>query len=82
AADNIFFEQSLEIISVIFHFHYQWDESDLKQRNIIAVDEHMTILSALICRSDLDATLALRNHLNSAKQSMIRSINENMRYAH
>ena len=82
AADNIFFDQALEIISVIFHFHYQWDESDLKQRNIIAVDEHMTILSALICRSDLDATLALRNHLNSAKQSMIRSINENMRYAH
>ncbi len=54
----------LKIISVIFHFHYQWDESDLKQRNIIAVDEHMTILSALICRSDLDATLVLRNHLN------------------
>ncbi|EOK4659854.1 TPA: hypothetical protein ACF00P_001536, partial [Escherichia coli] len=26
--------------------------------------------------------LALRNHLNSAKQSMIRSINENTRYAH
>ncbi|EOJ9356536.1 hypothetical protein ACM507_003069, partial [Shigella flexneri] len=25
---------------------------------------------------------ALRNHLNSAKQSMIRSINENTRYAH
>nr|VXZ88993.1 Uncharacterised protein [Klebsiella pneumoniae] len=40
---------------MIFHFHYQWDESDLKQRNIIAIDEHMTILSALICRSDLDA---------------------------
>ncbi|MBN0871993.1 FCD domain-containing protein, partial [Pseudomonas aeruginosa] len=60
AADNIFFNQSLEIISVIFHFHYQWDESDLKQRNIIAIDEHMTILSALICRSDLDANLALR----------------------
>ncbi|MBL2624439.1 FCD domain-containing protein, partial [Klebsiella pneumoniae] len=64
AADNIFFNQSLETISVIFHFHYQWDESDLKQRNIIAIDEHMTILSALICRSDLDANLALRNHLN------------------
>jgi DNA-binding GntR family transcriptional regulator len=76
AADNIFFNQSLEIISVIFHFHYQWDESDLKQRNIIAIDEHMTILSALICRSDLDANLALRNHLNSAKQSMIRSLKQ------
>ncbi|MEQ5196804.1 GntR family transcriptional regulator [Klebsiella pasteurii] len=76
AADNIFFNQSLEIISVIFHFHYQWDESDLKQRNIIAIDEHMTILSALICRSDLDANLALRNHLNSAKQSMINSLKQ------
>ena len=82
AADNIFFNQSLEIISVIFHFHYQWDESDLKQRNIIAIDEHMTILSALICRSDLDATLALCNHLNSAKQSMIRSINQSSHNAH
>ena len=79
AADNIFFNQSLEIISVIFHFHYQWDESDLKQRNIIAIDEHMTILSALICRSDLDAILALRNHLETAKQSMLRSIQQDNR---
>jgi DNA-binding GntR family transcriptional regulator len=76
AANNIFFNQSLEIISVIFHFHYQWDESDLKQRNIIAIDEHMTILSALICRNDLDANLAMRNHLHTAKQSMIRSIHQ------
>lgn len=76
AAQNIFFNQSLEIISVIFHFHYQWDETDLKQRNIIAIDEHMTILSALICRNDLDATRALRDHLNTAKQSMIRSIRQ------
>ncbi len=76
AANNIFFNQSLEIISFIFHFHYQWDESDLKQRNIIAIDEHMTILSALICRNDLDANLAMRNHLHTAKQTMIRSINQ------
>lgn len=76
AAGNVFFDQSLEIISVIFHFHYQWDESDLKQRNIIAIDEHMIILSALICRNDLDATLALRNHLLTAKQSMIRSVTQ------
>ena len=82
AADNIFFNQSLEIISVIFHFHYQWDESDLKQRNIIAIDEHMTILSALICRSDLDANLALRNHLNSAKQSMINFLKQSESLAH
>ena len=79
AADNIFFNQSLEIISVIFHFHYQWDERDLKQRNIIAIDEHMMILIALICRNEIDATLALRNHLMTAKQSMIRSIDQTAR---
>ncbi|BBR22652.1 hypothetical protein WP3S18E05_41320 [Klebsiella sp. WP3-S18-ESBL-05] len=79
AAENIFFNQSLEIISVIFHFHYQWDESDLKQRNIIAIDEHMMILTALICRNEIDATLALRNHLMTAKQSMIRSIDQTAR---
>lgn len=75
AAENVFFNHSLEIISVIFHFHYQWDESDLKQRNIIAVNEHMTILSALICRNDLSAAAALRQHLQTARQSMIHAIN-------
>lgn len=79
AAENVFFDQSLEIISVIFHFHYQWDESDLKQRNIVAVNEHMTILSALICRNDLSATAALRQHLQTARQTMIHSINTTSR---
>ncbi|CAE1143870.1 MULTISPECIES: GntR family transcriptional regulator [Serratia] len=74
AANNPFFNQSLEVISVIFHFHYQWDASDLKQRNIIAIEEHMAILSALICRNDQQATHALHRHLDSAKQSMIRSL--------
>jgi len=76
AANNPFFDQSLEVISVIFHFHYQWDESDLKHRNLVAIEEHMAILSALICRNDLNATRELRHHLDSAKQSMIRSINQ------
>lgn len=76
AANNPFFNQSLEIISVIFHFHYQWDETDLKQRNIIAIEEHMAILSALICRSDQEAARELHRHLDTAKQSMIHSIKQ------
>ena len=35
-----------------------------------------------ICRSDLDANLALRNHLNSAKQSMINSLKQSESLAH
>ncbi|MDF7661586.1 GntR family transcriptional regulator [Erwiniaceae bacterium L1_54_6] len=76
AANNPFFNQSLEIISVIFHSHYQWDESDLKQRNIVALEEHMAILTALISRQDVEALCALHAHLGTAKSSMIRSIRQ------
>ena len=76
AANNPFFNQSLEIISVIFHSHYQWDESDLKQRNIVALEEHMAILTALISRQDADALCALHAHLATAKTSMIRSLRQ------
>lgn len=75
AADNPFFEQSLDMVTIIFHFHYQWDDSDLRQRNILAIEEHMTILSAIVSHCDLQATNELRNHLNTAKKSMIRSLN-------
>ncbi|WNN44464.1 MULTISPECIES: GntR family transcriptional regulator [Winslowiella] len=76
AANNPFFNQSLEIISVIFHSHYQWDESDLKSRNIVALEEHMAILTAMLSRNDVDAHCELHRHLSTAKQSMIRSINQ------
>lgn len=76
AARNPFFNQSLEIISVIFHSHYQWDESDLKQRNIVALEEHMAILTALIGRQDIEALCALHNHLTTAKSSMTRSLGQ------
>ncbi len=76
AANNTFFNQSLEIISVIFHFHYQWDETHLKQQNIISIEEHMAILSALICRNDQAAARELHRHLETAKQAMIRSLKQ------
>ena len=76
AANNPFFNQSLEIISVIFHSHYQWDETDLKQRNIVALEEHMALLTALISRRDVEALVALHNHLGTAKSSMIRCIRQ------
>ncbi|NIG20877.1 GntR family transcriptional regulator [Pantoea sp. Al-1710] len=76
AANNPFFNQSLEIISMIFHSHYQWDETDLKQRNIVALEEHMAILTALISRRDVEALCALHNHLGTAMSSMIRCIRQ------
>ncbi|SPZ23708.1 Uncharacterised protein [Providencia rettgeri] len=61
---------------MIFHFQYQWDESDLKERNVLAIEEHMTILSALISRNDIVAMNELRHHLDTAKRTMINSIQQ------
>lgn len=74
AAQNPFFDQSLDMVTIIFHFHYQWDDSDLRERNVLAIEEHMTILSAMISHNDLQAMNELRNHLNTAKLSMVRSL--------
>ncbi|WP_272673624.1 GntR family transcriptional regulator [Providencia sp. PROV031] len=74
AAQNPFFDQSLDMVTIIFHFHYQWDDSDLRERNVLAIEEHMTILSAIISHNDLQAMNELRNHLNTAKLSMVRSL--------
>lgn len=72
--DNPFFMQSFDLISVIFHFHYQWDSSDLKERNSIAVSEHIAVLTAIIQKNEPAAIAALCRHLNSAKTSMQESI--------
>lgn len=76
--DNPFFIQSFDLISVIFHFHYQWDSSDLKERNSIAVSEHIAILSAILQKDEAKATAALCKHLSTAKVSMRESITRSL----
>ena len=77
AADNRFVEQALDLVTIIFHFHYQWDNRDLRERNILAIEEHMIILNAIINHNEPLAMQELRNHLNTAKLSMIRSLKKN-----
>jgi len=77
AADNRFVEQALDLVTIIFHFHYQWDNKDLRERNILAIEEHMIILNAIINHNESLAMHELRNHLNTAKLSMIRSLKKN-----
>ncbi|WP_392561149.1 GntR family transcriptional regulator [Orbus sturtevantii] len=72
--DNPFFVQSFDLISVIFHFHYQWDNSDLKERNSVAVSEHIAVLAAILQKNETKAIAALCKHLNTAKTSMHESI--------
>ncbi|PJG85196.1 GntR family transcriptional regulator [Conservatibacter flavescens] len=74
AAENPFIDDFLELLSVIFHFHYQWDNSDLITRNILAVEEHLALLVKIISRNDLGAITELKRHLQTAKKTLLNSI--------
>lgn len=73
AAPNRFIEGFYDIIALIFHYHYQWNKFDERQRNEVAIREHLTYIEALLSRNLSMVELACRAHLTSAKETLIRS---------
>lgn len=73
AAPNRFIEDFFDIITLIFHYHYQWNKRDERQRNEVAVREHLTYIEALLTRNPSIVQLACRAHMVSAKETLIRS---------
>ncbi|MDR3439218.1 GntR family transcriptional regulator [Telmatospirillum sp.] len=74
---NRFIENFHTTMSIIFHYHYLWNKIDEKERNIVAIQEHLTYIAAL--RSgDQDACLnAARAHMRSVRATMLNSIGAN-----
>jgi DNA-binding GntR family transcriptional regulator len=73
AAPNRFIESFFDIITVIFHYHYQWNKHDERQRNEVAIREHLTYIDALFSRNVAMVELACRAHLASARETLLRS---------
>lgn len=73
AADNPFIDEFIELISVIFHFHYQWNNKNLRTRNILAVEEHLTLLFKIVNQDENGAVIELKRHLRTAKATLIHS---------
>jgi DNA-binding GntR family transcriptional regulator len=73
AAPNRFIDSFYDIITLIFHYHYQWNKRDERQRNETAIREHLTYIDALLSRNASIADLACRAHLVSARDTLIRS---------
>jgi DNA-binding GntR family transcriptional regulator len=73
AAPNRFIDSFYDIITVIFHYHYQWNKQDERQRNEVAIREHLTYIEALLSRHTKKAELACHAHLASAKETLLRS---------
>jgi DNA-binding GntR family transcriptional regulator len=73
AAPNRFIDGFYDIITLIFHYHYQWNKRDERQRNEVAISEHLTYIDALLGRNVAMVELACRAHLASARETLIRS---------
>jgi DNA-binding GntR family transcriptional regulator len=73
AAPNQFIDDFYDIITLIFHYHYQWNKQDERQRNEVAIREHLVYIEALLSRSISMTELACKAHLTSAKETLIRS---------
>jgi DNA-binding GntR family transcriptional regulator len=73
ASPNRFIEDFYDIITMIFHYHYQWNKQDERQRNAVAVREHLAYIDALLGRDEAMVLRACVAHLASAKQTLIRS---------
>jgi DNA-binding GntR family transcriptional regulator len=73
AAPNRFIDSFYDIITVIFHYHYQWNKHDERQRNEVAIREHLTYIEALFSRNVSIVELACRAHLTSARETLLRS---------
>ena len=74
AANNPFINDFIDLISLIFHFHYQWDNRNLQTRNILAVSEHLAILMSILSKDYESAKNELKRHLQTAKKTLIAGI--------
>lgn len=71
ARPNRFADSFFDVISMIFHYHYQWDRSDERQRNETALKEHLDYIDALMSRDELAIDAACRKHLSSARRTLL-----------
>ena len=75
ASNNRFIVDFYDIISLIFHYHYQWNKANEKQRNRAAILEHLDYIDSLLSRDPQRVQLACKSHLNSARKTLLSSIN-------
>jgi len=74
ASRNRFIVNFYEIISLIFHYHYQWNKRDERERNIAAIREHLRYIDALQSREPTAVADACKAHLATARLTLRASL--------
>ncbi len=67
---NRFARDFFDIVSFLFHYHYQWDKQQETERSRIAIAEHLAILTALRAGKRETATKAMATHLATSRRSL------------
>jgi len=80
--NNRFARTFYDVVSMVFHYHYQWDKSEEMTRNEYAVHEHLVILRALARRDTNGALDAMRTHLQSSRTTLLGAIQTREMKAH
>lgn len=63
ASRNRFIVNFYDVISLIFHYHYQWNKGDERERNIAAMREHLVYMDALTSRNRSKVAAAVKTHM-------------------
>jgi DNA-binding GntR family transcriptional regulator len=72
ASRNRFIVSFYDIISMIFHYHYQWNKQDEKERNIAAMREHLVYIDALKSRNRAKVAAAVETHMAGGRAGLRR----------
>ncbi|RUS60809.1 FCD domain-containing protein [Pseudorhodobacter sp. E13] len=74
---NRFVKQFQKVITLIFHYHYQWDKRMERDRNAAAIGEHLAIIHALRSGDEAAAVQAAAAHLRTSKETLLASLRGN-----
>lgn len=73
---NRFAAEFRKLIALIFHYHFQWDKTDERNRNAAAIAEHLCIIRALKSRDRPAALAATEDHLKTSKLTLLQSLRD------
>ncbi len=76
ASRNRFIVDFYDVIAMIFHYHYQWNKAQERERTEVAIGEHLVYIAALKSSDPGKVDAACRKHLKSARQTLLSSIPE------
>lgn len=74
--NNRFAAEFRKLISLIFHYHFQWDKTNERSRNAAAISEHLDLIRALKARDRAGALAACEDHLKTAKLTLLQSLRD------